>query len=101
MDFALMRLLPALDGLAQLLVALLPLAIWQRTRVAGFAIVAASYLAGALMLLVAPTVFGVAGGGMGLLVAWRLLGLVVTGVAAFGFWRIYRALRVAPAAGGG
>jgi hypothetical protein len=93
-----MMLMSLLDGLAHLLVALIPLAIWQRTKVVGFALVAASYAGGALMMMAGPWLFAMAGESVqAALLVWRLIGFALTALAAYGFWRIYRALRV-PAA---
>jgi hypothetical protein len=93
-----MMLMSVLDGLAQLLVALIPLAIWQRTKVVGFALVAASYAGGAVLMMLGPWLFSATGYAQATLLAWRLVGFALTALAAYGFWRIYRALRAPPVA---
>lgn len=93
-DSLVMGLLSVVDALAHGVVALIPFAIWQRTRVAGFALVGTSFAIAAVMVLVSGPVFAAAGGSFALWVGWRLLGLGVTLLAAVGFWKVYRALRV-------
>jgi hypothetical protein len=89
----LMTFFSVIDALANGVVALIPFAIWQRTRVAGFAVVGASFAATAVMVLMSGWVFGVAGTSTAVLVVWRLFALAITVLAAVGFWMIYRALR--------
>lgn len=89
----LMTFFSVIDALANAVVALIPFAIWQRTRLTGFALVGASFAATAVMVLVGGWVFGVAGGSTVVLVLWRLAGLAITLLAATGFWMVYRALR--------
>lgn len=95
-----MMLMSGLDALANLAVALIPFAIWQRTKITGFAIVGASFAATALMVLIGGWVFAVAGGSMAAMYVWRGVGLLITLAAAFGFWRIYEAVRTPAAAPG-
>ncbi|GAB2501955.1 hypothetical protein [Arenimonas alkanexedens] len=89
----------AVDAVAILLLA----ATWQRTRILGFAIVAASYLTGVFTRWLAPWIYQLLDGGdatnlavPGLVV--QLLYLVISLVALAGFWDIYRALKARPAA---
>ena len=89
----LMTLFSVIDALANGVVALIPFAIWQRTRVTGFALVGASFAAAAVLVLAGGWVFGMAGGSLAVLVIWRLLGLAITVLAAVGFWMVYRDLR--------
>ena len=94
-----MTLLNLLEGALQLLVALIPLAIWQRTKIVGFLLLALSYAAGAGMSIVASWVFSLAGGGMAIFLVWRVLAIGVVLLAAVGLWQAYGALkqRLAPA----
>ena len=86
------------DAFANGFVAIIPFAIWQRTRMTGFALIGASFAAAAVMVLGGSWVFGATGGSMAVLVIWRVLGLGITVLAAVGFWMVYRALRAQDAA---
>lgn len=89
----------ALDLAAVLLLA----ACWQRTRILGFAIVAASFVAGIVTRWTLPWIYRAVDMGDGDM-AWaaNLVGqsayLVLAGIAVAGFWDIYRALKARPAA---
>ncbi|KFN47146.1 hypothetical protein [Arenimonas metalli] len=89
----------AVDLAAVLLLA----ACWQRTRITGFAIVAASFVAGILARWTVPWVYravDLADGDM----AWaanmivQSVYLVIAVIAVAGFWDIYRVLKSRPAA---
>ncbi|HEU0153746.1 MAG TPA: hypothetical protein VFQ84_10430 [Arenimonas sp.] len=78
-------------------------ACWQRTRIRGFAIVAASYGAGIVARWTAPLAYRWADsgdGGMGSLagVVVQTAFFLVAVVAVVGFWDIYRVLKQRPAA---
>jgi hypothetical protein len=98
---SLMGLMTLLEGALQLGVALLPLAIWQRTRQRGFLLVAAGFGLGAVLQLVSLLLFRVGGtSSIEMLAAWRLVGFVAMVLIATGFWQVYAATRAtrAPAA---
>src|SRR5688572_16718184 len=57
-----MMILSVLDGLANAVVALIPFAIWQRTRMTGFALVGTSFAGAALMAFTSTPVFSALGG---------------------------------------
>ncbi|HEX4854727.1 hypothetical protein [Arenimonas sp.] len=89
----------AVDLAAVLLLA----ACWQRTRILGFAIVAASFVVGILARWAVPWIYDAVDMGDGDM-AWaasmivQLVYLVIAGIAVAGFWDIYRVLKARPAA---
>lgn len=88
----------AVDMAAVLLLA----ACWQRTRILGFAIVAASFVAGILARWTVPWIYRAVDMGDGTM-AWaasvivQSVYLVIAAVAVAGFWDIYRVLKSRPA----
>ena len=89
----------AVDLAAVLLLA----ACWQRTRILGFAIVAASFVAGIVARWSVPWIYRAVDMGDGDM-AWaaslivQSVYLVIAGIAVAGFWDIYRVLKSRPAA---
>lgn len=82
---------------------LLLAACWQRTRITGFAIVAASFVAGILGRWLVPLVYRAVDSsdpGMLSMAGWLSQGifLLVALVAVAGFWDIHRALKQRPVA---
>ena len=78
-----------------LLVTLIPVAIWQQTRIGGFLLLAASFAFGALSEGIVPLLFSRIDPGSieTVMLGFRLLSLLMTGVAAAGLWQIYTKLR--------
>lgn len=97
----LFNLLDLLHGLLQLLVALIPLALWQRTRITGFLWIAASLAADTLAAWGTAALFALHDGGSfdGLLLGTRLLRFAILALAALGFWQVYTALKSRGTAG--
>lgn len=99
----LLDILTIVDGLLQLLVAVIPVAIWQRTRVDGFLWLAASFVMGALLQWLSPLLFRIVPAENSELVmyAFRAFSLLMLMVAAVGFFRIYTVMKAPRAPAGG
>jgi hypothetical protein len=91
----LLNLLDMIHGLLQLLVALIPLAIWQRTQISGFLWLAASYVLQTFSGWAGQWVFSTLepDNVERVIVIWRLLGYAILAIAAIGLWQIYTALK--------
>jgi hypothetical protein len=91
----LFHFLNLLQGLLQLALALIPLAIWQRTRINGFLWIAVGLAGDTLATWASAAMFALRDGGAvePLMLVSYLMRFLVLAVTAFGFWQVYTALR--------